>query len=100
MKNEKRARARDFRIGKRERAILEWIGSLPWDTDNPAEMAKRWGVSSYRVWEAAQSLKRKGLLVDAPPYAITTVGRQVLTDLSETVSGSGSGTESEAASES
>lgn len=80
--NEERVSTR-FRLGKRELAILRWVGTVPWESAKSSEMAERWGITPHRVWEVAQRLKEKGLVVDAPPYAITKRGRQLLEEKEE-----------------
>ena len=79
-----------FRIGQREMDILRWVGSVPWDSARPSDMADKWGITPHRVWEVAHRLKEKGMLVDAPPYALTRRGRQLLEER-DGASGGGSG---------
>jgi hypothetical protein len=41
-------------------------------------MAEKWGISRARMTTVARNLKRKGLIVDAPPYALTKAAREVI----------------------
>lgn len=68
-------------VGYQELAVLQWVGNPPWDTVVAKEKGGQLGVSGARMSQIAHGLKKKGLIVEAPPYALTKRGRDAINDL-------------------